>query len=180
MGYNDDEDITVTAMELKERLKREIDEMDNIVQNKELLNFIREYRKFHGPLPLTPESKNKAIYCKDCDDIPARIAEYYITLTDYWIFNYTMPRKYPLCASCLIDILDDRYMGGGGPTSGDVLKIIPIYPREQRGYHYKWEYFMMKLHQLFRVHRRSGKETTDFNRWRNCPFTYYNRDHKSI
>jgi hypothetical protein len=29
-------------------------------------------------------------------------------------------------------------MGGGGPTSMDILKITSIHPKDQRGYKYPW------------------------------------------
>ena len=108
---------------------------------------------------------SKPILCADCENIPKNEAEFFIVFTDYWRMDYNLPKKYPLCASCLMDILGDRYMGGGGYTSGDILqifinhqnsnikKIVSVNPKEQRGYHYRWEYIKMKLRQIFRIRR---------------------------
>lgn len=35
-----------------------------------------------------------------------------------------------------MEILSDRFMGGGGYTSDDILSITAIYPEQQRGYKY--------------------------------------------
>ena len=108
---------------------------------------------------------SKPILCADCEDIPPREAEFFIVFTDYWRMDYHLPKKYPLCSSCLMDVLGDRYMGGGGYTSGDILKIFinrqnsnikeidAIDPKVQRGYHYRWEYFVMKIHHIFNMRR---------------------------
>jgi hypothetical protein len=76
------------------------------------------------------------VLCKDCDTRPAREADWYVLYTKYWRKDYQWPKKYPLCTDCLMEILSDRFMGGGGPTSSDILKITSIYPKDQRGYKY--------------------------------------------
>lgn len=79
----------------------------------------------------------KPILCRDCDTIPSNEAVWFVLFTEYWRKDYNLPKKYPLCTECLNEILSDRFMGGGGYTSADILKITVIYPKEQRGYKYK-------------------------------------------
>lgn len=79
----------------------------------------------------------KEILCKDCDTLPAKPAFWYVLFTEYWRKDYNLPKKYPLCTECLEEILSDRFIGGGGYTSNDILKIEAIYPKDQRGYKYK-------------------------------------------
>lgn len=86
------------------------------------------------------------ILCQDCENRPPAEAVWYVRFTDYWIKNFNMEKKYPLCTECLMEILSDRFMGGGGYTSDDILSIFAINPitsisainpKLQRGYKYK-------------------------------------------
>jgi len=83
------------------------------------------------------ESELKKIECRDCDCVPANQATWFIQFTKYWRWDYKFPKKYPVCYECMMNIMGDGMMGGGGPTSMDVLKLTPIYPKEQRGYSLK-------------------------------------------
>lgn len=80
---------------------------------------------------------NDKIECRDCDCRPRNNAVWYVLFTKYWRNNYDLPEKYPLCTECLIEILSDRFVGGGGYTSYDILKIESIDPENQRGYNYE-------------------------------------------
>lgn len=83
------------------------------------------------------EFEPKKIECRDCDCVPANQATWFIRFTKYWRWDYKFPKNYPVCYECMMNIMGDGMMGGGGPTSMDILELTPIYPKEQRGYSLK-------------------------------------------
>ena len=78
----------------------------------------------------------------DCDE--GRDAQFYLQY-DYWFRKeYNLPKKVPICAGCLINILGDGMMGGGGPISSDIIKIQRI-DRTDRYGRRRWQnYIKMK------------------------------------
>lgn len=62
-------------------------------------------------------------FCKDCDELSA---EFFIEFDKWFRKEYHLSKKYPVCVSCLFNILDDGMLGGGGPTHYDVKKIARI------------------------------------------------------
>jgi hypothetical protein len=65
-------------------------------------------------------------------------AKFYLEYDKWFRKEYDLPKKYPICISCLTSVLDDGMMGGGGPVSDDIVKITRIDKTDRYGRNKYW------------------------------------------